>query len=849
MLKRKIFTLMLAAAVVSNTIAASSDSYFKKLQSGPVESTDLVEWHQIGSGMAGYCEAFWLHPTDKNVMFMSPDMGNSYGSWDGGQSWQTIKNCDSDLMDLIRVRCMDFSSTNPDVGLLVAGGKVFKSVDRGRSWDKVSDKGVGKCYEMTCDPTNEKVWYIGPGDFWNVKSNHRNKTTLLDPSRGNKSQGYILKSTDGGKTWVEKSKGLPNGLSVGRIIVHPAKSSEIYLCSDHGIYKSTDGGESWRASYKGIPNRTVRDLDSYYDAKSKRLTLYAVDQTAYQLSDKSITSTGGIFRSDDGADSWYSITGNLAIDVSQINERSVQNFLYSKTVIKWFDGELKNLSEYNEKPTNILSVYNRLAVNPTNPDIIYVSSNVKHDFGFAPGDVWMTRDGGKHWEPAARSGTYWASGRDKEYWEERGADMGINTRFAHLELENNRRAETWGVRFLDCGLEGNVYTCLEQQFVRSTDNGKSWHQYDDMETEEGSNAWVGRGDSNLPGRPFLLETGVKGRKFFCSGEHGLWTNMPLGRVDNEKLVAVKQVEGQINHDGAVSIAAVAVDPQDPNLIYTLQFRQLHFGALRGSKDGGKSWEDISQPLNMETKPTRIYQSSLMVDYKDGRNIYFTVPEYELPSFGIGEKAIRTFPYYGAYRSSDRGKSWTKLDNGLPKGCSVHRLEMDVDDPNIIYAALNITYDGAVEGGLYRSTNRGDNWVKMSIPKAIRSVNNIYQDGNTKALYMSCGSSEGSLEEGGVWRSTDKGKSWSKIFDYPYVWQCESSPLDPNILTVAAATQRKANSYNSGAYISLDGGKSWNKVNKNLGGVNNILDFKPDPEDKKKFWIALLGCGWAVGYQK
>lgn len=37
--------------------------YFEKLQTERVESTDLIEWKQIGPGTAGYCEAIWMHPT------------------------------------------------------------------------------------------------------------------------------------------------------------------------------------------------------------------------------------------------------------------------------------------------------------------------------------------------------------------------------------------------------------------------------------------------------------------------------------------------------------------------------------------------------------------------------------------------------------------------------------------------------------------------------------------------------------------------------------------------------------------------------------------------------------------
>ena len=53
----------------------------------------------------------------------------------------------------------------------------------------------------------------------------------------------------------------------------------------------------------------------------------------------------------------------------------------------------------------------------------------------------------------------------------------------------------------------------------------------DYETHKGSKKWIGKGDSDLPGRYILLDTGIKNRALLCSGEHGLWQTTDL---DNYK---------------------------------------------------------------------------------------------------------------------------------------------------------------------------------------------------------------------------------------------------------------------------------------------------------------------------
>ncbi|MFI3268775.1 MAG: hypothetical protein SNG14_03330 [Rikenellaceae bacterium] len=854
-MKRLLTTLSIAltiSAVDAQTLPKDKvgKEYFKKLQTERVTSTDLIEWHQFGVGTAGYTENIWQHPTDKLTMIMSPDMHNTYGTWDGGETWHTIKDVDGDIAVFNRVMSLDFATTKPDFGMAVdGGGRLFYTYDKGHNWIEQEFKPKHQS-ALTADPTNEKVWYMGPGRFWDVKQNHREAKELIDPSlcARYKNEGYIYKTTDAGKTW-RKILGLPKNIEVGQLIVNPSNPKMLWLTSNHGIYKSTNQGEKWVESYTGIPNRIVRDLDMHYDKKSGKVTLFALDQTSYIADGKTVRSEGGVYRSDDLGATWQSITGNLAIDLTKI-DKSVSDYYYYRTLSGWFAKPVAALrKQFPEKPTNILSVFNHLKVNPLNINEIYLSGNNRHDFGFSPAEVWKTEDGGKTWIATARIGKYWIDNPDKEYWASRNNPTHTNAEFAHLQASMDRKTQSAaGNRMMMMGLDGTLYTGFEQQIFRTTDGGKSWQQRDDIETEKGSGYWLCRGASNLPGRFMLLETGIKERLLLCSGEHGLWQTASRDGHNGGKIPAVKQIEGQVHRHGAHSIADVAVDPQDPNIIYTIQFRQSHRGQFRRTTDGGKTWENIAEPLPWKVgtaSGVHIFQNSLLVDPKNGKNIYFSVIENDLSDVAGSDLDRDEYPDFGVHRSQDGGFTWAKANNGLPEGCSVRRLAIDRDDTKILYAALNTSRKG-VRGGLYRTTDGGDRWVKMSIPAEIESVNNIFIDRNTKELYISCGTPTGSLMAGGVWRSKDSGKSWTKIFFLDYIWQCETSPVDSNIILVNAAGKKK-DGRNPGAYLSLDGGKSWSKVNQNLGQPNTITDLKPDPYDKNKFWGALKGSAWMIGY--
>ncbi|WP_075589659.1 T9SS type A sorting domain-containing protein [Labilibacter marinus] len=833
-------------------------TFFNDLKNKTVASVDSVVWKQFGPGMAGYCEEFWCHPTDENVMFQSPDMYNSYGTWDNGQSWHTIKNCDGTGVYMRRVQSITFSHQDPNFGMAIdVRGYLYQTTDMGHNWEYQATKNFGGRHcELAVDPSNDDIWYMGAGDFWNVKANHRSLASFNDPSQGYiykyAQYGHLYKSTNKGETWTKITDNFAVDTEFGKIIVDPRNSNHVIAITNYGIFRSSNQGLNWTASTSGLPHHFARDMDYYYNETDDEFILYTVLQTTYSPQGSTVTSEGGIYKSTDGGVNWTSITGNAALDLTRVTSYTTRD-KYHNAIGYWFGVDKATAKNtYPTYPSSILPVYNRLRVNPNNKNEIYIANNVKHDRTFGAGDVWKTTDGGNTWFATARSGKYWIDGQDNSYWSSRNCPTGTNTTYAHLQHEMDIREETWGNRFLEINKDGEVFICLDQQILRSNNNGSSWEQVDDFETETGSHAWVGRGASNLPGRFMLLETGKPGRKFFCSGEHGLWESSPIGTFADKTAVAVKQIEGQVNAGGAHSIASVAVHPTNPDEIYILMFRQSHRGQFRKSTDGGKTWFNVSKPVNWTANESgdMMFQYNLTVDYTNPENIYFVMPENAITEVS-SNNVPDGFNDFGIYKSSNGGVSWTIEDTGLPADASVSRLKMHPENSSTLYAALNESKTG-VAGGLYKSTDKGANWHKMTIPSVIKAVNNIHIDKTTKDLYISCGRYIGSFEEGGVWKSTDNGASWKKIFYLPWIWQAETSPINPDIILVNAAMPHESQGgslFNPGAYVSLDGGATWRKVNKNLGQPNTIVDLRPDPDQEGVYWCALKGSGWARAIEK
>jgi photosystem II stability/assembly factor-like uncharacterized protein len=151
---------------------------------------------------------------------------------------------------------------------------------------------------------------------------------------------------------------------------------------------------------------------------------------------------------------------------------------------------------------------------------------------------------------------------------------------------------------------------------------------------------------------------------------------------------------------------------------------------------------------------------------------------------------------GLYRSSDGGLTWKQLTgNGLPSGI-LGRIHVSVSgaDPKRVYAMIE-----AVEGGLYRSDDGGEHWQRINddgrLSQRAWYFSTILADPKDRETVYA--------ENTGLFRSTDGGKSFELLparhGDHHGIW------IDPT------NTDRIIESSDGGASISFDRGKSWSTV--------------------------------------
>src|SRR5262252_5443545 len=243
---------------VSGVPGQPNTFYFGSVGGGVWKTTNAGRtWQPIfDSQPIASIGAIGVAPSNPDVVYVGSgeaDMrsqisyGNGmYKSTDAGKTWTHIG-----LDDTRQIGKVIVDAPNPDVVFVAALGHayganpdrgVFRSRDGGATWQKVLFKSndVG-AIDLTFDPADSQTIYAS---LWNTR---RPPWSIYPPSYG--PGGGVYKSTDGGSTWQQLTRGLPTD-GVGRIglAVAPTTGTRVYAivdAKDGGLYRSDDSGATW----------------------------------------------------------------------------------------------------------------------------------------------------------------------------------------------------------------------------------------------------------------------------------------------------------------------------------------------------------------------------------------------------------------------------------------------------------------------------------------------------------------------------------------------------------------------------------------------------------------------------
>lgn len=249
-------------------------------------------------------------------------------------------------------------------------------------------------------------------------------------------------------------------------------------------------------------------------------------------------------------------------------------------------------------------------------------------------------------------------------------------------------------------------------------------------------------------------------------------------------------------------AAVTGVAGNPNLFY--------MGATGGgvwrTKDGGRSWENISDGFfggsigAIEVAPS-------------DQNVLYA---------GGGEVTVRgnVSSGSGMWKSEDAGKTWKSA--GLANSRHIPRIKVHPANPDLVYAAvLGDLFKASDERGIYRSRDGGKTWQRIHFVNAnVGAVDLCMDPTNPRILYASfwrIRRTPHDLSSGGwgsgMWKSTDGGDTWTDIS------RSEGLPKDTlGIIGITASPIKSdrvwaiVESQTGGVFRSENGGKTWTKLN-------------------------------------
>ncbi|PHN03261.1 VPS10 domain-containing protein [Flavilitoribacter nigricans] len=301
--------------------------------------------------------------------------------------------------------------------------------------------------------------------------------------------------------------------------------------------------------------------------------------------------------------------------------------------------------------------------------------------------------------------------------------------------------------------------------------------------------------------------------YVAVGSGGVW------KTENAGVTWESIFDGQNSY----SIGCVTIDPNNPSVVWVgtgenVGGRHVGFGdGLYRSPDAGRTWKK----MGLETSE----HISRIIVHPEDSDIVWVAAQGPLWSKG-GDR--------GLYKTTDGGKSWKKT-LGDEEWTGVTDIVIDPRDPDVLYAAtwqrhrtVAAFMGGGPGSGIYRSTDGGEQWEKLStgLPRSnMGKIGLAISPQQPDVVYAVI---ELDRTTGGLYRSSDRGASWEKRSS------AVSGATGPHYYQeLYASPHQEGRLYlmDNRVQVSDDGGRSFSRLSESgKHSDNHALAFRPDDPD-------------------
>jgi photosystem II stability/assembly factor-like uncharacterized protein len=674
------------------------------------ELTQALQWRSLGPYRGGIVQSVAGVASEPSRYYMGAGGGGVWETNDYGANW---KNISDKYFTNSNIGAIAVAPSNPRIvyvgtgnpafrNTFLTGDGMYKSTDAGRTWTHIGLERTGIISWIIVDPNDPNVVYASAmGQGW-----------VSNPDRG------VFKSTDGGRTW-KKILYVDDRTGAATMAMDSSNPQILYVSMwqayrthwmlssggpGSGIYKTTDGGAHWaNLTHKpGLP-RGISGNVNVAVAPSNPNVVYTMMQVKYR------GEIGGLFRSDDGGQTWKLM--NNSPDITQramyymrvyVDPKDANTVYLPNVAIEVSHDGGKTLTEMQPPHGDNHAFW----INPNNPKI-FVEGN--------DGGASVTRDGGKTWSSELNqpTGQYYHANLDDQFpFNIYTAQQDDGSYDGPSAVPAGRLPTVWPR--VEGGEEGWVVPTPGKPWITYADAYYSDEFRDDERTGQITNVspwpefkfglagneikyrygWWHRPAVFAPHDPNELLVG--GNVVFESLNPGVapWKVISPDLTRNDRTKEIRS-GGPISADMTGeemfdTISTMAFSPTSDQIIWT----GSDDGLVYVTRDGGGHWQQVRPP----TLATWSTITCIEPSAADAGTAYVTASRDEWDDF---------HPY--VYKTTDYGRHWTEITTGLPDDQYLEALAEDPDDANLLFVGTNST--------VYMSLDGGGHWqsLRLNLP--------------------------------------------------------------------------------------------------------------------------------------